>query len=89
MTVIVAMALTAGGDAQPLIHGYKAQEANHDRYAEQEVLVRAHENEACTVWLCFAEKDFGKEVKEGIAEEATDCEGDHDGEGAGVDVWWA
>ena len=87
--MVVAMALAAGSDAQPLIHGYKAQEANHYRYAQQEILVWAHENEACMVWLCFAEKDFGKEVEEGIAEEATDCEGDHDGEGGGVDIRWA
>ena len=34
MTMVVAMALAASSNAQPLIHGYEAQKASHDRYAQ-------------------------------------------------------
>lgn len=60
-------AFTAGGDAEAFVHGDEGEEADHDGDAEEDVLVRVHEDEARVGGGGFAEEDLGEQVEEGVA----------------------
>lgn len=80
------MPSTPRRDPQALIHGHKRHEADQDGQPEDQVPVRLHQHEARPVGLVLADEDLGQQVEEGVAEEAADGEGDHDGERGRVDV---
>lgn len=76
---------TAGSDAQGLVHGDKGEEADDDCDAEQQVAAGLDEDEAGAGRVVLAEEDLGQQVEEGVAEQAADGEGDHDGQRGRVD----
>ena len=66
MAVVVA-AFSAGCDSEPFVHGYECEEANHDGYTKEDILIRVDEHEAGVVRFGFAHEDLGEEVEEGVA----------------------
>jgi hypothetical protein len=82
----VVVAGAASRNAEALVHGDKGHEADEDGEAKDEVAVGLDEDEAGGVGLVLAEEDLGQQVEEGVAQQAADGKGNHDGQRRGVNV---
>lgn len=86
MPVRVVVPRAAGRDPEPLVHGDEDHEPDQDAQTQEQVAVGLDEHQADALGLVLAEEDLGEQVEEGVAQQAADGKGHHDGEGRRVDV---
>jgi hypothetical protein len=86
MSMAVIMSSTASRNPQALVHRHKHHEANQDAQSQDQVPVRLHKHKSDPLLCILANEDLGEKVEEGVAEQATNSESDHDGERSGVNV---
>lgn len=84
--VRVIMAFASSGNAESFIHGDEGEEADHDAEAKEEIAVWLDHDEAHMLWGVFTEENFREKVEERIAQKASNCESNHNGQRRGVDV---
>ena len=80
------MSLPARRDPQALVHRYEGHEAEHDRHTQQQTLIRLHQHRPDRTFRHLSQEYLRQEMKECIAQQSADGKGDHDVEGAGVDI---
>ena len=85
MRMIMA-AFTTCRNPQALIHSHKSHESNQNRNTQQQVPVRLNQHKLCALVAILANENLGKQVEQGIAQQAAHGKGDHDGQRRRVDV---
>ena len=86
VTVRVSTAVAAGDNAEGFVDSDKSDKADKNEQSEDPVAFAVVEDKVSARVVRFAKEDLGEEVQERVAEDAANGEGDHDGEGGGVDV---
>lgn len=83
---MIMPAFTTCRNPQALIHSHKSHESNQNRNTQQQVPVRLDQHKLCALVAILANEDLGKQVEQGIAQQAAHGKGDHNGERRRVDV---
>ena len=86
MFVIMGVSSSACRYPQGFVHGHERDDAAENAHAEEEVAVGLEHDELDVGGFVFTQEDFGEEMEERVAQQATDSEGDHNGEGGRIDV---